>query len=192
MRKAGFSLGLLVLTSVRILVYGQDFINQEDALVWIGKNIESSTTVAIRQEASPTEFTYGNDIRYFKLSQIKDCKMILERYDKMEGKPMVKSVYELPLEEIDPDNIKISIEKYSRNVCLVFKPENKGKIKVTKLSGKNYKYKHYLKKEEIIIEFNKESLSDNIPSQMQKAFQYTIQKCNSNSSILNYLNNSMD
>lgn len=192
MRKAVFSLGLLVLTSVQILVYGQNFISQEDALDWIGKNIESSTTVAIRQEASPTEYSYGNDIRYYRLSQIKGCKMILERYDKMEGKPMVKSVYELPLEEIDPDNIKMSIEKYSRNVCLVFKPENKAKIKVTKLSGKNYKNKRYVKKDVIIIEFNKESLSENIPGQMQKAFQYTIQKCNSYSSILNYLNNSMD
>lgn len=182
-------MGLLVLISFHIMVQGQDFINQEDALAWIGKNIESSTTVLIRRQVNFTEFEYGNDVRFFKLSQIKGCKLILERYDQVEGKSMTKSVYELPLEEVDPDNIKMSIEKYSRNICLVLKPENKIKIKVTRLSGKDYKYKRYRKKEAIIIEFNKEALTKDIPSQMQKAFQYTIQKCNSNSTILNYLNN---
>ncbi len=183
--------GLIVFSSFHSLVHGQDFINQEDALVWIGKNIESSTTVPIRKQSSLKEFEYGNDIRFFKLAQIKGCKLILERYDKTEGKPMVKSVYELPLKEIDPNSIKLAIEKFSRNICLILQPNNKRKIKVTRLSGKDFKNKRYLKKTEVILEFNQEAQAKNIPSQMQKAFQYTIQRCNSdNSSIIDYLNNS--
>jgi hypothetical protein len=183
--------GLIVFISFHSLVHGQDFINQEDALVWIGKNIESSTTVPIRKQSSLKEFEYGNDIRFFKLAQIKGCKLILERYDKTEGKPMVKSVYELPLKEIDPNSIKLAIEKFSRNICLILQPNNKRKIKVTRLSGKDFKNKRYLKKTEVILEFNQEAQAKNIPSQMQKAFQYTIQRCNSdNSSIIDYLNNS--
>jgi len=190
-RKAGTLFGLIVFMSFHLVVRGQDFINQEDALVWIGKNIESSTTVLIRKQLSLKEFEYGNDIRFFKLAQIKGCKLILERYDKTEGKPMVKSVYELPLKEIDPNNIRLAIEKFSRNICLILQPNNKRKIKVTRLSGKDFKNKRFLKKTEVILEFNQEAQAKNIPSQMQKAFQYTIQKCNSdNSSIIDYLDNS--
>lgn len=177
--------------SFHLVVQGQDFINQEDALVWIGKNIESSTTVPIRKQASLKEFEYGDDIRFFKLSQIRGCKLILERYDKEQGKPMVKSVYELPMKEIDPNKIKLAVEKYSRNICLILQPNNKRKIRVTRLSGKDFKNKRYLKKTEVILEFNQEAQAQNIPAQMQKAFQYTIQKCDSNnSSIIDYLDNS--
>jgi hypothetical protein len=177
--------------SFHLVVQGQDFINQEDALVWIGKNIESSTTVPIRKQLNMKEFEYGNDIRFFKLAQIKGCKLILERYDKTEGRPMIKSVYELPLKEIDPNNLKLAIEKYSRNICLILEPNNKRKIKVTRLSGNNFKNKRYLKKTEVVLEFNQEAQAKNIPSQMQKAFQYTIMKCNNNnSSIIDYLDNS--
>jgi len=188
---AGTLFGWIVFMSFHLVVHGQDFINQEDALVWIGKNIESSTTVPIRKQLNMKEFEYGNDVRFFKLAQIKGCKLILERYDKAEGKPLVKSVYELPLKEIDPNNIKLAIEKFSRNICLILQPNNKRKIKVTRLSGKDFKNKRYLKKTEVILEFNQEAQAKNIPSQMQKAFQYTIQRCNSdNSSIIDYLNNS--
>lgn len=177
--------------SFHLVAQSQDFINQEDALVWIGKNIESSTTVPIRKQASLKEFEYGNDIRFFRLSQIRGCKLILERYDKEEGKPMVKCLYELPLKEIDPNNIRLAVEKYSRNICLILQPNNKRKIRVTRLSGKDFKNKRYLKKTEVILEFNKEAQANNIPARMQRAFQYTIQKCNSdNSSIIDYLNNS--
>ena len=184
--------GLFILVSIHTLGYGQDFINQEDALVWIGNNIETSTTVPIRMQASPSEFNYGSDYRFFKLSEIKGCKLILERYDQMKGKPPIKSIYELPLKEIDPGNIKMSIEKYSRNICLVLNSNSKKKIKVIRLSGKNYKNKRYHKREAVIIEFNKEAQSKNIPAQMQKAFQYTILKCNNGSTIVDYLNNSMN
>ncbi len=190
-RKASTLFGLVVFMSFHLVVHSQDFINQEDALVWIGKNIESSTTVPIRKQSSMNEFEYGNDIRFFKLAQIKGCKLILERYDKEEGKPLVKSVYELQLKEIDPGSIQIAVEKYSRNICLILEPDNKRKIKVTRLSGKDFKNKRYLKKKEVILEFNQEAQSKNIPIQMQRAFQYTIQKCqNNNSSIIDYLDNS--
>lgn len=190
-RKAGTLFVWIVFLSFHLVVHGQDFINQEDALVWIGRNIESSTTVPIRKQASLKEFEYGNDIRFFKLSQIRGSKLILERYDKKEGKPMIKSVYELPMKEIDPNTIKLAIEKYSRNICLILQPNNKRKIKVTRLSGKDFKNKRYLKKTEVILEFNQEAQAKNIPYQMQRAFQYTIQKCiNDNSSIIDYLNNS--
>lgn len=184
------SLLLILVIFFHSMGYGQDFINQEDAIVWIGKNIESSTTVPIRMQESHTEYKFGHDVRYFKLSEIKGCKLILERYDQVDGKHMVKSVYELRLKEIDPGNINMSVEKYSRNICLVLKPGNKKKIKVTRLSGKNYRSKRYLKKKAVILEFNKEALSKDIPSQMQKAFQYTIQKCKNSSTIVDYLNNS--
>ena len=177
--------------SFHLVVNGQDFINQEDALAWIGKNIESSTTVLLRKHTSLKEFEYGKDIRFFKLDQIKGCKLILERYDKEEGRPMIKSVYEVPLNEIDPNNIKMAIEKYSRNICLILEPNSNKKIKVTRLSGKNFQNKRYLKKREVILEFNQEAQTQDIPSQMQKAFQYTIQKCQSNnSSLIDYLENS--
>ncbi len=173
------------------MVNGQDFINQEDALVWIGKNIESSTTVPLRKQTSLKEFEYGKDIRYFKLDQIEGCMLILTRYDKEEGKPIIKSVYEVPLNEIDPNNIKMGIEKYSRNICLILKPNSKKKVKVIQLSGKNFKKKKFLKKREVVLEFNQEAQTRNIPFQMQKAFQYTIQKCQSNnSSLIDYLDNS--
>ena len=59
------------------------------------------------------------------------------------------------------------------------------------ISGKDFKNKRYLKKTEVILEFNQEAQAKNIPAQMQRAFQYTIQKCNSNnSSIIDYLDNS--
>jgi hypothetical protein len=192
-RKAGTLFGLIVFMSFRLVVHGQDFINQEDALVWIGKNIESSTTVPIRKQSEFRAYEYGNDIRFFKLAQINGCKLILERYDKEEGKPMIKSVYELPMTEIDPSNIRMAVEKYSRNICLILQPNNQKKIKVIRLSGKDFKNKRYLKKTEVILEFNQEAQEKNIPSQMRRAFQYTVQKCNNdNSSLIDYLNNSMN
>ena len=143
-------------------------------------------------QESHTEFKFGHDYRYFKLSEIKGCKLILERYDQVKGKHIVKSVYELPLKEINPGNIMISVEKYSRNMCLVLKPGSKKKIRVTRFSGKDYRSKRYLKRKAVILEFNKVAQSKDIPSQMQKAFQYTIQKCNNGSTIVDYLNNSMN
>lgn len=187
--KAGRVIVVLFIV-VQCAAQGQDFISREEALVWIGNHIENSTTVPIRYQTSPSDFEFSNDFRFFKLSRIDECNLILERYEQVQGQPTIKLIYEVPLDEINPENIMISIEKYSRNICLVLKPENKKKkIKVTRLSGKDYRYKQVRKKESVVLEFNKEALNNNIPLQMQKAFQYTVQKCNQNSSILIYLEN---
>ena len=187
--KAGRVIVVLFIV-IQCTAKGQDFISREEALVWIGNHIENSTTVPIRYQTSPSNFEFSDDFRFFKLSKIDGCNLTLERYEQVEGQPAIKLVYEVPLNEINPENITISIEKYSRNICLVLKPENKKKkIKVTRLSGNNYQHKQVRKKESVILEFNKEALNNNIPLQMQKAFQYTVQKCNQNSSILIYLDN---
>ncbi|UCG28437.1 MAG: hypothetical protein JSV24_03490 [Bacteroidales bacterium] len=185
--KAGRAMMVLLIV-LQYAAVGQGFISREEALAWIGDNIENSTTVPIRYHVSPAEYEFGEDVRFFKLSKIDGCKLILERYEHINGQPQVKSVYEVLLEEIDPENIRMSIEKYSRNICLVLKPDDKRKkIKVTRLSGKNYRFKQVRKKKSIILEFNQEAIQNNIHLQMQKAFQYSIQKCNQNSTILNYI-----
>lgn len=168
--------------------FGQDFINREEAITWIGENLKSNSYVALRYDSDFSEYEYGNDHRYFKLMETDGCILLLERYDEMDGKLIRKAVYELPLDEITPDNIKISKEKYSGNLCLVLHTSSKKKkFKVTKLSGNEFWNKQILKRNSVIIEFNKEARSDNIPIRMQRAFQYACKQCNNTSSIINYI-----
>ena len=158
-------------------VYCQNFINSQDALNWINKNLKSNTFVPIRQQTSSSNFIFSTNFRYFKSVEINNSKLILERYDYINNKP-TKVIYELPLNKIKCENIQLAIEKYSRNICLIFKLKNK--ISVTKI---NNNHKQHFKRKIIIIEFNKSALHNNIPSTMQNSFQYIIRKYN-NSSIL--------
>jgi len=169
-----------------LVTKGQEFNNLEECLTWIGKNIEKHTEVLIRYTYTSQKYEYRKEnIRFFNLAQIQGCNITLERYDFHKGNYAAKAVYRISLNELDPYRLRIAIEKYSRNPCLVLLPKFRGnKFTVQKLGTEKDKKRYTTKKNQIIIEFNKNSRNENIPQKMKKAFFYAINHCNDDSMLL--------
>jgi len=169
-----------------LVTKGQEFNNLEECLTWIGKNIEKHTEVLIRSNYTSQKYEYRKEnIRFFNLTQIQGCNITLERYDFHKGNYAAKAVYRISLNELDPYRLRIAIEKYSRNPCLVLLPKSRGnKFTVQKFGTEKDKKRYTSKKDQIIIEFNKESNKENIPVKMKQAFCFAIKYCNSRPLIL--------
>jgi hypothetical protein len=162
------------------VIKGQDYNNLEECLIWIGKNIQKHTEVLIRFSYSSQKYEYRKEnIRFFNITQIQGCNITLERHDLHKGEYAAKTVYQISLNELDPYELKIAIEKYSRNPCLVLLPKTRGnKFIVQKFVTNKDKKPYITKNPRIIIEFNQKSKNENIPQKMKKAFLFAINNCN--------------